>query len=397
MGDETPGGLAAGSRSSNRELVPFRVDVPDEALADLKRRLAMTRWPERETVENWDQGVPLAKLRALVDYWGATYDWRRFEAQINAFPQFRTEVDGCGVHFLHVRSRHEGALPLLLTHGWPGSVVEFLQVIPLLTDPTAYGGRAEDAFHVVAPSLPGFAWSDKPTEPGWNVSRIARAWGELMARLGYADRWVAQGGDWGGHITKELARQEPAGLVGVHLNYPLVFPRPLPTEGTTPDEERALRARKSYDDHASGYKKEQATRPQTLGYGLADSPTGQAAWIYEKFQEWTDNPGDPEAALAVDAMLDNITLYWLTNTAASSARIYWENPGDDRPVAPITLPVGVSNFPREIFPAPRAWGDQAFSNIIHWRNLDRGGHFAAFEQPDLFARELRDCFGSLRG
>ncbi len=388
--------MAADTSETTPAIVPFRVEVAAEALDDLKRRLGATRWPDGETVANWDQGVPLAKMKALVAHWRDEYDWRSFEARLNGFPQFRTEVDGCGIHFLHVRSPHVDALPLILTHGWPGSVVEFLKVIPLLADPTAAGGDAADAFHVVVPSLPGFGWSDKPTEHGWNVPRIARAWGELMDRLGYADRWVAQGGDWGGHITKELARQEPTGLVGVHLNYPLVFPRPLPTAGKTPDEERALAARKSYDVHASGYKKEQATRPQTLGYGLADSPSGQAAWIYEKFQEWTDNPGDPEAALTVDEMLDNITLYWLTDTAASSARIYWENPGDDKPVPRITLPVGVTNFPREIFPAPRTWGDQAFSKIIHWRDVDRGGHFAAFEQPELFTQELRDCFRSLR-
>ena len=376
-------------------VVPFRVDVPDAAIDDLKRRLAATRWPEAETVGDWSQGVPLAKLQELVAHWRDRHDWRAFEARLNGFPQFRTEVDGCGIHFLHVRSPHEGALPLLLTHGWPGSVVEFLDSIGPLTDPTRHGGTAGDAFHLVIPSLPGFGWSDKPTAPGWNVPRIARAWAALMGRLGY-DRWVAQGGDWGGHITAELGRQRPSGLAAIHVNYPLVFPDPLPTHGLTYEERRAVDGKKSYDEHSSGYKKEQSTRPQSLGYGLADSPAGQAAWIYEKFWEWTDNTGAPESALPVTAMLDNIALYWFTNTAASSARIYWENERHKPATGAIELPVGVSIFPREIFRAPRTWAEQTYQQLIHWNELDRGGHFAAFEEPDLFVAELRACFRSLR-
>lgn len=377
------------------ELTPFRVEVPQAALDDLKRRLAATRFPERETVANWDQGVPLASMRELVEYWHDRYDWRRFEARINAVPQFRTELDECGIHFLHARSRHEGALPLLLTHGWPGSVVEFLKVVGPLTDPEAHGGRAEDAFHLVIPSLPGFGFSDKPAAMGWDVGRIARAWAALMGRLGYR-RWVAQGGDWGGYITTKLGQDRPPGLLGIHLNYPLVFPNPIPTEGLSPNEGRAVAAAAVYKKHRSGYNLEQATRPQTIGYALADSPAGQAAWIYEKFQEWTDNPGVPEAALTRDEMLDNITLYWLTDTAASSARIYWENPGDKYSYGRVELPVGATVFPREIFRAPRSWAEKTYANLIYWNEVDRGGHFAAFEQPDLFARELRAAFRSLR-
>ena len=253
------------------DLQPFRIAVPDAAIDDLKRRLASTRWPDRETVDDWSQGVPRDKLRALVEHWRDRHDWRAIEARLNGFPQFRTTIDGLGIHFLHVRSEHEGALPLLLTHGWPGSVVEFLAAIPLLTNPTAHGGTADEAFHLVIPSLPGFGWSDKPTAPGWNVPRIARAWAGLMARLGYS-RWVAQGGDWGGHITAELGRQEPAGLAAIHVNYPRVLPEPLPVAGSTYEEQRALDGKRSYNEHSSGYNKQQATRPQTLGYGLADSP-----------------------------------------------------------------------------------------------------------------------------
>lgn len=376
-------------------ITPFRVAVPDAAIDDLRRRLAATRWPERETVPDWSQGVPLAKLRALVEHWRDRHDWRAFEERLNAVPQFRTEVDGCGIHFLHARSRHDDALPVLLTHGWPGSVVEFLGVIGPLTDPTAHGGTPADACHLVIPSLPGFGWSDKPTAPGWNVPRIARAWGTLMRRLGY-DRWVAQGGDWGGHVTAELGRQRPAGLAAIHLNYPLVFPDPLPTAGLSYEEQRAVDGKRAYDRHSSGYKKEQSTRPQTVGYGLADSPAGQAAWIYEKFWEWTDNAGEPESALPVDAMLDNIALYWFTETAASSARIYWEHERRPAATGPIDLPVGVSVFPREIFRAPRSWAGQTYRRLIHWNELDRGGHFAAFEEPDLFVAELRACWRALR-
>jgi epoxide hydrolase len=383
--------------SAGLAITPFTYHAPQSALDDLRRRLALTRWPERETVRDWSQGVPLAKLRALVQYWQTVYDWRRFEAKLNGFAQYRTEIDGLNFHFLHIRSRHANALPIIITHGWPGSVIEFFKIIDPLTDPTAHGGRAEDAFHVVAPSLPGFGFSDKPAKRGWNAERIARAWSELMRRLGYT-RYVAQGGDWGSLITTTLAQQRPAGLAAIHLNMPFVFPDPIPSAGLSAAEQRAVDAFKRFQTDGFGYFLQQSTRPQTIGYALADSPAGQAAWIYEKFHDWTDNNGDPESALTRDEMLDNITLYWLTDTAASSARIYFEHAGvvGSNNSGRVDLPVGCSIFPREIVPAPRTWAERLFPNLIHWNELDRGGHFAAFEQPALFTKELRDCFRSLR-
>ena len=379
------------------DITPFTYHAPQGALDDLKRRLAATRWPERETVADWSQGVPLARLRALVEYWRTAYNWRRFEARLNGFAQYRTEIDGLNIHFLHVRSRNANALPIVITHGWPGSVIEFFKIIDPLTNPTAHGGRAEDAFHVVAPSLPGFAFSDKPAERGWNAIRIAKAWSELMRRLGYS-RYVAQGGDWGSIVTTTLAQQRPAGLAGIHLNMPIVFPDPIPTTGLSAGEQRAVDAFKRFQTDGFGYFAEQSTRPQTIGYALADSPVGQAAWIYEKFHDWTDNNGDPESEITRDEMLDNITLYWLTDTAAASARIYFEHAGIAAKgnSGRVDLPVGCSIFPREIVPAPRSWAERLFPKLIHWNELDRGGHFAAFEQPALFTKEMRDCFRSLR-
>jgi pimeloyl-ACP methyl ester carboxylesterase len=389
-------GLArVGNASANPAIAPFTYHAPQSALDDLRQRLADTRWPERETVADWSQGVPLAKLQALVEYWRTDYDWRRCEAMLNGLGQFRTEIDGLDIHFLHIRSPHADALPIIITHGWPGSVIEFLEIIDPLTNPTAHGGQAQDAFHIVAPSLPGFGFSGKPAERGWNAARIARAWADLMRRLGY-DRYVAQGGDWGSVVTTTLAQQRPAGLAAIHLNFPLVFPQPIPTEGLSADEQRAVDAWQRFQNDGFGYFLLQATRPQTIGYGLADSPVGQAAWIYEKFQAWTDNNGDPEDALTRDEMLDDITLYWLTDTAASSARIHFEHAGASPNAGVVDIPVGCSLFPREIFPAPRSWADHVYPNLIHWNELDRGGHFAAFEQPALFTQELRDCFRSLR-
>ena len=382
---------------SDAEITPFKYEAPQSALDDLKNRLKHTRWPDRETVKDWSQGVPLAKLQALVKYWHTDYDWRRCEAKLNSFPQYRTKIDGLNIHFLHVRSKHENALPILITHGWPGSVLEFLKVIDPLTNPTAHGGRAEDGFDVVAPSLPGFAFSDKPGERGWNAERIARAWAELMRRLGYK-RYVAQGGDWGSLVTTTMAQQRPPGLIGIHLNMPFVFPDPIPTTGLSKAEQRAVDAFKRFQTDGMGYFWQQSTRPQTLGYGLADSPAGQAAWIYEKLHAWTDNKGDPESALSRDEMLDNITLYWLTDTAASSARMYFEHAGvvAKGNTGRVELPVGCSIFPGEIVPAPRTWAERFYPKLIHWNELDRGGHFAAWEQPALFAKEMRDCFRSLR-
>ncbi len=377
-------------------ITPFQYRAPASALDDLKRRLAQTRWPDRGTVADWSQGVPIAKMKALVEYWRTGYDWRRCEARLNRFPQYRTEIDGLGIHFLHVRSRETNALPILITHGWPSSVIEFLKIIDPLTNPTAHGGRAADAFHVVAPSLPGFAFSDKPAERGWNNARIARAWAELVRRLGYS-RYVAQGGDWGAFITTAMAQQRPAGLAGIHLNFPLMLPDPIPTQGLSADEQAAVAAVRALLDGGPGvHIRVQTARPQTVGYALADSPVGQAAWIYSIFRDATDNDGDPESALTRDEMLDEITLYWLTDTAASSARLYFENADVRFNAGVVELPVGYSVFPREIYRPPRRWAEKVYPNLIHWNELDRGGHFAAFEQPVLFTKELRDCFRSLR-
>ncbi len=375
-------------------ITPFRVAVPETAIRDLKLRLRMTRFPDKETAPGWTQGVPLEKAKVLVSRWGNGYDWRRFEGRLNAFPQFRTTIDGVGIHFLHAQSKHEGALPIILTHGWPGSVVEFMKVIAPLTDPTAHGGRPEDAFHVVIPSLPGFGWSDKPTETGWNVDRTARAWGVLMKRLGYR-RWVAQGGDWGSGVTHALGRVPPDGLVAAHVNWPFVFPAKFP-EKPTEVEKAAMAAAGRFIEDQSGYFKEQATRPQTIGYGLADSPAGQATWIYEKFQAWTDNHGSPEDALTLDEMLDNISVYWFTDTAASSARIYWENATHTYDGGRIELPMAATIFPKDIYRAPKAWAQEHWPNLFYWNEVDRGGHFAAFEQPQIFTQEMRSAFRSIR-
>jgi pimeloyl-ACP methyl ester carboxylesterase len=377
------------------EIVPFKIAIPEVALDDLKQRLGRARWPDRETVTDWSQGVPLAKIRALVDYWRDGYSWRRIEQTLNGLPQFRTQIDGLGIHFIHVRSKHENAMPIVLTHGWPGSVIEFLKIIDPLTNPTDHGGQPEDAFHVVLPSLPGFGFSDQPIDATWKVPRIAKAWATLMQRLGYS-RWVAQGGDWGAGVTTTLGHIKPAGLAGIHLNWQFVFPEKIPSEGLSVEEKRAVDAAAAFLANGYGYFLEQATRPQTVGYALADSPVGQAAWIYEKFQAWTDNDGDVENVLTKDEMLDDITLYWLTNTAASSARIYWDNYPESFVGGRIDLPVGASIVPKEIYRAPRSWAERDYPQLIHWNELPKGGHFAAFEQPDLFVGELRTCFAKLR-
>ena len=377
---------------------PFSISLPQTAIDDLRHRLDSTRYPERETVGDWTQGVPLDKARALIKYWRDRYDWRRFEARANSFPHFRTRIDGLGIHFIHAQSSHTNAMPIVFTHGWPGSFVEFLEVIGPLTEPTRFGGNADDAFHVVVPSLPGFAFSDKPSETGWEVERIAKAWATLMQRLGY-ERWVAQGGDWGSGVTHALAHLRPPGLIAAHVNWPFVFPSKLP-ENPTPAEKRAFERAAWFQGEQSGYFREHATRPQTIGYALADSAAGQALWIYEKFQAWTDNRGDPEDALSIDAMLDDISLYWFTNTAASSARIYWENTQSGRAglsAGRIELPMAASIFPREIFCPPKEWAEALWPNLFYWNELDKGGHFAAFEQPKLFVEEMRNAFKSPRG
>lgn len=381
---------------TGEEITPFIYHAPQSALDDLKQRLAQTRWPERETVSDWSQGVPLEKLRGLVEYWRTDYDWRRCEEALNRFPQYRTEIDGLGIHFIHVRSKHPNALPIILTHGWPSTVLLFRDVIGPLTDPTAHGGRAEDAFDVVVPSLPGFGFSDKPAERGWNAERTARAWAVLMARLGYK-RYVAQGGDWGAYVTTAMAQQRPPGLVAIHLNFPQVIPDRIPAK-LSPEQKRAMDILNQFLTDGSGYFRIQATRPQNIGYALVDSPAAQAAWIYEIFNSGTGNKGNPEDVLTRDQMLDEITLYWLTGTAASSARFYLEqaallgkrnNPGR------VDLPVGCSVFPHDL-PAPRSWAKLVYPKLFYWNELDRGGHFAALEEPELFTQELRSCFRKIR-
>ncbi len=376
------------------KIVPSPIRVPDSALEDLKRRLSFTRWPDRETPADGSQGVPLSYMQEVVRYWASEYDWRRCEERVNRFGPSKTELDGLGIHFLHVRSPREDALPLVMTHGWPGSVVEFAKVIEPLADPSGHGGDGADAFHVVCPALPGFGFSDKPTETGWTVQRIARAWAELMARLGY-DRYVAQGGDWGAFVTCEIALADPDHCAGIHMNMPIVWPDPETMGDLAPAEQAALEALKHYQDWDSGYAKQQSTRPQTLGYGLADSPAGQAAWILEKFWAWTDSDGHPENVLTRDELLDNVMFYWIPDAGASSARIYWESLnkiGFD----PIDVPAGLTIFPREIFGCSRRWAEKRFTRLVHWSEPAKGGHFAAFEQPALFVEELRACFRGMR-
>ena len=379
-------------------LQPFRIAVDEAVLADLRYRLCHTRWPEAEPVDDWRQGVPRAWLQALCRYWADGYDWRAREALLNRFAQFTTAIDGLDIHFIHQRSPHADAMPLLLTHGWPGSVVEFQQVIAPLTDPTAHGGNAADAFHVVCPSLPGFGFSAKPATTGWGVDRIAAAWATLMDRLGYA-RYGAQGGDWGSAVTSALGAHDPAHCAGIHITLAMGS-RPAvgdkPGAEPTPDELQAQQRAKFYRDWDSGYSKQQATRPQTLGYGLTDSPAGQAAWILEKFWAWTDHDGDPLNLLGRDALLDNVMLYWVTASAASSARLYWESFGAGRRAArPVTIPTGVAVYPKEIVPPVRRWMAASHTDIRHWRVMPRGGHFAAFEQPTLFVDDLRAFFSGL--
>jgi pimeloyl-ACP methyl ester carboxylesterase len=372
---------------------PFEIVINDADLADLKRRLADTRWPEPEPVDDWSQGVPLAYIQNLCDYWANSYDWPQRAARLNAFKQFRTEIDGLGIHFLHVRSPEEHALPLVMTHGWPGSVVEFLDVIGPLTDPTSNGGDPADAFHLICPSLPGYGFSDKPARTGWGVERTAAAWAELMARLGY-DRYAAQGGDWGAAVTSALGIIDAAHLVGIHVNMVIAGPGGDATD-LTEAEKSALASMQHYNDWDSGYSKLQSTRPQTIGYSLLDSPAGLCAWIIEKFWSWTDTDGDPVAALGADRLLDNVMLYWLSRSAASSARMYWES-FRARPRDRVLVPTAVSIFPKEIFRPSRRWAERRYTNIVHWEELDRGGHFAAFEQPELFAEQVRKAFRDLR-
>jgi pimeloyl-ACP methyl ester carboxylesterase len=363
------------------DIRPFRIAVSDEVLSDLRDRLAHTRWPDRECVGDWNQGIPLDYTRELATYWADEYDWRRREAALNRFDQFVTEIDGLDIHFIHQRSSNPDALPLIITHGWPGSVVEFMKVIEPLTDD----------FHVVCPSLPGYGFSGKPTSTGWGIEKIAAVWDELMARLGY-QRYGAQGGDWGAAVTTQIGRNR-GNCIGIHTNMPVAVP-PGSLDNPTPEEQAALAARKYYANWDSGYSKEQSTRPQTLGYGLADSPVGQLAWIMEKFWAWTDCDGHPENVLTRDELLDNVMLYWVTNSATSSARLYWESFRFFGVPGKVELPTGVARFPKEILCPPRSWCENGY-NITHWTDMPRGGHFAAFEQPELFVEDVRAFFGTL--
>jgi pimeloyl-ACP methyl ester carboxylesterase len=373
-------------------VTPFVLKIPQSQLDDLRRRLKNTIWPNRETVADWSQGVPVAKMKELVSYWQDQYDWRRFERYLNGLGQYRTKIDGLGIHFLHIRSKHPNALAMVMTHGWPGSIVEFVKLIGPLTDPVAHGGTPADAFHLVIPSLPGFAFSDQPTTTGWNCDHIAKAWNTLMLRLGY-ERYVAQGGDWGAVVTTALGQQQPPALAGIHLNWAFCLPKDIPATGLLPDQQRALKEIAHLRDQEFGFYLEQSTRPQTIGYPLADSPAGLLAWIYEKFHAWSD----PASVLGNDEILDNIMLYWLTDTAASSARIYWENPGNVFAAGEVDAPAAVSVFPHENFTSPESWTRQEFTNLVYFNNqIPRGGHFAAFEQPDIFVQELRNGLRSMR-
>jgi len=377
-------------------LRPFQVHVPDEAIADLRERLTRTRWPERETVEDSSQGARLADVQDLCQTWGSTYDWRRFEAEINAFDQGLTEIDGVDVHYLHARSPEPGARPLVVTHGWPGSVVEYLDVIEMLRDPVAHGGDAEDAFHVVVPSLPGFGWSGKPTGTGWDVPQVGRAWVELMRRLGY-DRFLAQGGDWGAIVTTHMGHSQADAVEGIHVNLAICSPDELFALGEPTEDEMAQLGKLGAYDGESGYSKIQSTKPQSLGYGLTDSPAGQAAWILEKMQTWTDNRGDLDSVVRRDRVLDNISTYWFTATAASSARLYWESMAAVfTDFTPVTVPAAYSCFPHDLFTFSERWARTRYPDLRYYSVPERGGHFAAMEQPEAFVREVRAGMRALR-
>ena len=388
------------------EIRPFHVDVPQDALDDLRRRVEATRWPTQELVADRSQGVQLATMQALARYWVRDYDWRTVEAQLNALPQFTTVIDGIEIHFIHVRSQHEGALPVIITHGWPGSVIEMLEVVGPLSDPTAYGGSAEDAFDLVIPSIPGYGFSAQPTELGWNVGRVAQAWAELMRRLGY-DRWVAQGGDVGASVTDQLGRQAPEGLIGIHMNLLVTTLGGAKVPEDTEEERAAMQKIDVFRKDGFAYFLEMATRPQTIGYAQLDSPVALAAWLldhdtdayYKIASAFVDDK--PSGNLTRDHILDNVTLYWLTATGASAARSYWESgqatarAGGQAP-PPMALPFGFTTFPGEIWKTPRSWVEKSYPNVIYFNEVDRGGHFAAWEEPELFSEELRAAFRSLR-
>jgi len=378
------------------EIEPFRVAVDETQLEDLRNRLAKTRFPDQIPGTEWEGGIPIAYLRELVGYWLKGYDWRREEARLNEFEQCRTRIDGQSIHFIHVRSPHENALPLLLSHGWPGSVVEFLDVIPRLTDPPAYGGRAADAFHVVAPSLPGYGFSEPPRTRGWDVRRIAEAFIVLMDRLDYG-RYGAQGGDWGAQVTTRIGALDPAHCAAIHLNMPIGV-RPAEPGALTDDEQSDLADMRRFISQESAYANEQGTKPQTVGVGLNDSPAGLLAWIVEKFRAWSDCDGHPENSFTRDQLLTNVMIYWLTETSTSSARLYWETNQSGvltEKLPFIDVPTGVARYPKEVLRWPRSWVEQQY-NVTHWATMPRGGHFAAMEQPELFAGDLQEFFRTVR-
>lgn len=391
------------------EIRPFTVNFPEGDLTELRQRVLATRWPARETVSDRSQGVQLNRLKDLLQYWGTSYDWRKAEAKLNALPQFKTNIDGLDIHFIHVRSSHPNALPLIITHGWPGSIFELYKTIDPLTNPTAYGGKASDAFDVVIPSMPGYGFSALPAEPGWGPDRMARAWDVLMKRLGYK-KYVSQGGDWGAVVADAMGRLAPAGLLGIHVNMPATVPpeiakalqsgAPAPA-GLSAKEKKAYESMNDLYTKGAGYAGIMVTRPQTLAYGLNDSPAGLAAFFYDKFNDWTYSGGDAEKVLTKDEILDDITLYWLTGTAGSSAQLYWQNNNNnfnvvEQKTREIKVPVAITVFPGEIYQAPETWARRAYPKLIYFNEVNNGGHFAAWEQPQLFAQELRAAFKTLR-
>ena len=397
------------SKINSEAIRPYHISISEKAITELRERVNTTRWPQKETVKDQSQGVKLAQIQGLVKYWGTDYDWHKTEAKLNALPQFITNIDGLDIQFIHVKSKHKNALPIIITHGWPGSFFELLKVIGPLTDPTAYGGKAEDAFDVVIPSMPGYGFSEKPTGTGWGVEKIGSAWDILMKRLGYK-HYVSQGGDWGSVIADAMARQAPEGLLGIHVNMPATVPAdiakalqdgdPAPA-GLSVKEKAAFNSLNKLYTRGGGYAGMMVTRPQTIGYGLTDSPVGLASFLLDKFNDWTYSGGNAEKSLTRDEILDDISLYWFTNTANSSANLYWENNNNNFNVVEqktneIKIPVAVTVFPGEIYQAPKTWTEKAYKNLIYFNEVNKGGHFASWEEPQLFTEELRAAFKSLR-
>ncbi|PIF29740.1 pimeloyl-ACP methyl ester carboxylesterase [Flavobacterium sp. 9] len=396
-------------KTDSEAIRPYHITISEKAITELRERVNATRWPQKETVQDQSQGVKLAQIQGLVKYWGTDYDWHKTETKLNALPQFVTNIDGLDIQFIHIKSKHKNALPIIITHGWPGSFFELLKVIGPLTDPTAYGGKAEDAFDVVIPSMPGYGFSEKPTGTGWGVEKIGSAWDVLMKRLGYK-HYVAQGGDWGSVIADAMARQAPEGLLGIHLNMPATVPAdiakalqdgdPAPA-GLSVKEKAAFNSLNKLYTRGAGYAGMMVTRPQTLGYGLTDSPVGLASFFLDKFNDWTYSGGNAEKSLTRDEILDDISLYWFTNTANSSASLYWENNNNNFNVVEqkthdIKIPVAVTVFPGEIYQAPKTWTEKAYKNLIYFNEVNKGGHFASWEEPQLYTEELRAAFKSLR-